>query len=280
MKNFLRSLFCGIIIAAVFVPLSLLAEIEGTYILEDSEEGRFQWTQPELTIEIDDDGEYSATLTKKSGEVLLDTKEVEIDAREFKATFTTSSGLGEFDITFAGRVKDSKLSGTISESLFGSEVKLVGKLKDEVELSFDKEGEIDREKSIAIDQVSTSSQPLQEEIEGTYLLTDYVAEGENERRYKWKNPELNIKADREGKYSATLTAGKVSKTADVEIDENEFTANFALSSSLGDFEITYAGRVEDGKLTGTISESLFDTESKLVGKLKNKYESDNEKTSD
>ena len=110
-------------------------------------------------------------------------------------------------------------------------------------------------------------------------MTDYVAEGETQRKFKWKNPELSINVDRDGRYSATLTAGKVSKTDDVEIDENEFEANFAMSSSFGDFEITYSGRVEDSILTGTISESLFGTESKLVGKLKHENEIDQEKTS-
>ena len=279
MKKLLHNLFCGASIVALFVPLSLHAEIEGTYVLEDTEESRYKWTQPELSIEVDDEGEYSATLTKKSGEVLLETENIEVDEKEFKATFTTSSGLGEFDITFAGRVKDSKLSGTISESIFGSEVKFIARFKDEGEISLDKEDEIDREERIGIDQAIASSQPIKAEIEGTYLLTDYVANGDTDRSFKWKNPELSINVDREGKYSATLTAGKVSNTDDVEIDENEFRANFAMSSNMGDFEIKYTRRVEDGKLTGTISESMFGTESKLVGKLKKEDFIDQEDTS-
>ena len=280
MKHLLRNLFCGASIVALVASLSLQAEIEGTYVLYDTEESGYKWSQPELRIEVDDEEEYSATLTKKSGEILLDTKDVEVDEKEFKATFTTSSGLGELDITFAGRVTDSKLSGTISESLFGSEVKLVGRLKDENEIRLAKERETDREERVDIDQVIASSQPIQAEIEGTYLLTDYVSEGDTEKSFKWKNPELRINVDREGKYSATLTAGKVSTTDDVDIDENEFEVNFAMSSSFGDFEITYTGQVEDGKLTGTISESMFGTESKLVGKFKNKDESDEKRTSD
>ena len=129
MKNFLRNLVYGGSIVVLFVPLGLHAKIEGTYALEDNEESRYKWTQMELTIEADDEGEYSATLTKKSGEVLLETKDVQVDEKKFEATFTSTSGLGEFDITYAGQIKDKKLSGTISESLFGSEVKLVGRLR-------------------------------------------------------------------------------------------------------------------------------------------------------
>ena len=88
-----------------------------------------------------------------------------------------------------------------------------------------------------------------------------------ERRCKWKEPET-INVDIEREYSATLTAGRVSETDEIEVDENEFKATFSIGNDMGDLEVTYAGRVEDGKLSGTISASMFGTESKLVGKLK------------
>ena len=44
-------------------------------------------------------------------------------------TFTISTNMGEMDLVYAGRVEQGKLSGTITESMFGSEVELVGKLK-------------------------------------------------------------------------------------------------------------------------------------------------------
>ena len=261
MKNSWRSLVCGITLVFIVTSLSLHAEVDGTYVLEGSEKSSFQWKQPELTIKADDDGKYSATLTKGTGEVLLTTQDIEIDDSEFTAVFTMSSDLGDLDITFTGIIVDGKITGTISESMFSSEVKLVANLKTEEAIPLRK-GVVREPEVPANASVSSASQTINPEIIGTYLLEV------KSNTWKKRQPELTIDRDGPGEYSATLKAPKVTETDDVTGEGNEFKATFTISTNMGDMNLTYAGRVEQGKLTGTITDSMFDTKVDLVGKLK------------
>ena len=259
MKELLHSLVCGISLLLIVASHALHAEIEGTYVLDDSDESRFKWKQPELTIKIDDEGEYSATLTKESGEVLLTAQDVEVEQSNFKALFSMSSDLGEIDITFAGKIDGGKITGTISESMFGSEVKLIANVKTENLTPSQELDESEHEDQSAMSD-SAASQAINPEIVGTYVL-----DSESNARRK---PELTIDRDNEGEFSATLIAGKVTETDDISGEANEFEATFTISTNMGDMDITYAGRVEQGKLSGTITESMFGTEVELVGALK------------
>lgn len=256
MKQIVRYLISGLSSFALIASLSVLAEIEGTYELEDTEESRFKWQRPTLTIKLSQEGEYSATLTKNSGEVLLNTDDVEVEKNEFKATFTTTTSLGDLDFTFAGQVNDGKLFGTISESMFSTEVKLAGKLLVEEVIHNPNDNEVEDEAQSTV-HGTMESQLINPEIVGTYVLDSN----------SWKKPELKIDLDHEGNYSATLIAGKVTETDDIEGKGNSFKATFTISTNMGEMEISYAGRVEHGKLSGTITESMFDTEVELVGKL-------------
>lgn len=258
MKQILRYLFSGLSCIAVIAALSVQADVEGTYILEDTDESRFKWQRPTLTIKLSQEGEYSATLTKNSGEILLDTHDVEVDKDEFKATFTTSTSLGDLEFTFAGRVNDGKLFGTISESMFSTQVKLAGKLLVEEVIHHANDIEFEDEAQSTV-HGTVESQLINPEIVGTYGLGNKS----NSRR----QPKLKIDLDHEGNYSATLIAGKVTETDDIEGNGNSFKATFTISTNIGEMEITYAGRVEHEKLSGTITESMFDTEVELVGKL-------------
>lgn len=259
MKQIVRYLISGISSFALIASLSVLAEIEGTYELEDTEESRFKWKRPTLTIKLSQEGEYSATLTKNSGEVLLDTHDVEVEKNEFKATFTTTTSLGNLDFTFAGRVNDGKLFGTISESMFSTEAKLAGKLLVEEVIHNPNDNEVEDEAQSTV-HGTMESQLINPEIVGTYILDSK----------SWNKPELKIDLDHEGNYSATLIAGKVTETDDIEGKGNSFKATFTISTNMGEMEVSYAGRVEHGKLSGTITESMFDTEVELVGKLTQK----------
>ncbi|MYF38648.1 MAG: hypothetical protein F4219_07790 [Gammaproteobacteria bacterium] len=263
MTKFLNQVLCGAGLLALTASVSVFAEIEGTYILEDSEESRFKWRQPELTIKADDEGQYSATLKKGSGEVLLETSDVEVDQREFKAVFTMSSTLGDLNVTFAGSVVDGKMTGTISESMFSSEVKLTGDLQAEAHIPHQEDTEIVQDGDAPVSD-SSASPAIDQEIVGTFVLDSKS----NSRR----KPELTIDRDSDGEYSATLSAGAVTETDDVEWDGDEFSATFTISTKLGDMAITYAGRVDQGNLSGTITEDMYGSEVKLVGKLKNDNE--------
>lgn len=264
MKNLRRSSVCGISLVLIVTALSLHAKIDGTYVLEGSEESRFQWKQPEFTIKTDDEGEYSATLTKGTGEVLLTTQDIEVEDSKFTAVFTMSSDLGDLDITFTGLVVEGEIIGTISESMFSSEVKLVANLKTEDAIPLQEDVVLEQEVRADV-SASSASHSINPEIVGTYLLEV------NSNAWKRRQPELIIDRDGAGEYSATLNALKVTETNDVTGEGNEFYATFTISTNMGDMDLTYAGRVEQGKLSGTITESMFDTEVELVGKLKKEH---------
>ncbi|MYD44914.1 MAG: hypothetical protein F4W92_00970 [Gammaproteobacteria bacterium] len=258
MTSSLCRFLCGVSLVVFVASVSIFAEVEGTFVLEDSEESRFTWKQPELTIRADDEGRISAVLTDSSGDILLESEEVEVDGQEFKAIFTLSSDLGEFTIKYAGQVENGNLTGAITESMFGSEVKLVGKLKsgdDSPSQEDSKNGHENESENLD----ASLSQSIDSDIVGTYIL-----DSESSTRRK---PELRIRLDRDGEYSATLIAHKVTETDDIEVENNEFSATFTISTNLGDMEITYAGQVENGTLSGTITESMFGAEGELAGRL-------------
>ncbi len=194
MEGSLHRFLSGVSFIVLIASVSIYAQVEGTYVLEDSEESRFKWKQPELTIKASDDGGYSAVLTESSGEVLLQSKEVEVDGQEFNAIFTLSSDLGDLEITYAGRVDSGTLSGTITESMFGTEVKLVGKLKTTDESPHPEEDQIGSDDESEV-SVSPESQSINPNIVGTYILDNNSTS---------RKPELTIKLDTDGKYSATL----------------------------------------------------------------------------
>ena len=265
MESTIRRFLSGVSFVVLTVSVSIFAGVEGTYVLEDSEESRFKWKQPELTIKADEDGNYSAVLTESSGEVLLDSEEIEVDGQEFKTIFTLASDLGDLIITYSGQVENGKLTGTITESMFGTKVELVGTLKsdDESPRQEESNNEFEHESEISDPSVSQSINP---DIVGTYIL-----DSGSSSRIK---PELKISLDGIGKYSATLIAGKVTKTDDIEGENNKFSATFSVSTNIGDMDITYAGRIESDRLIGTITESMFGAAVKLFGKLKKEGESD------
>ncbi|MXZ54596.1 MAG: hypothetical protein F4227_07850 [Gammaproteobacteria bacterium] len=273
MESTLSRFLCGVSFVVLTTSASTFAGVEGTYVLEDSEDSRFRWKQLELTIKADDDGGYSAVLTESSGEVLLDSDEIEVDGQEFKAIFTLSSDLGDLIFTYAGQVENGKLTGSITESMFGTEVELVGKLKSQDDLPPPLQEESNNEFEIESETNDTSvSQSINPDIVGTYIL-----DNESSSRIK---PELTLNLDGIGKYSATLIAGKVTKTDDVEGENNKFSATFKVSTNIGDMDITYAGRIESDRLIGTITESLFGAAVKLVGKLKNEEEPEQDNDSE
>ncbi|MXW08022.1 MAG: hypothetical protein F4Z87_07900 [Gammaproteobacteria bacterium] len=142
--------------------------------------------------------------------------------------------------------------------MFGTEVKLVGTLKTEDEPSRPKEDQVGSDSESEV-SVSSESQSINPKIVGTYIL---------DSKSFSRKPELTIELDTDGEYSATLVASKVTETDDVEGEDNEFSATFTISTNMGDMDITYAGRVEKDRLSGTITESMFGTEVELAGKLK------------
>lgn len=124
-KNSFQTIPLQIAIIAVFASLSIGAEIEGTYVLENKNKFKSK-NEATLTINVDDKGEYSATLDG-GFDTITDAEDIEVDGNEFEATFLVGRGDLEVELTYSGRVEDGNLTGTISTSN-GAEVELVGKI--------------------------------------------------------------------------------------------------------------------------------------------------------
>ena len=88
-------------------------------------------------------------------------------------------------------------------------------------------------------------------LEGTYVLETDVSSS------KVQDYTLEINADKDGRYSATLTSSLklVQYTEDIVVDENRFKASFFLSESNAEQQLTFQGRLENGELVGRVSTS-------------------------
>lgn len=130
--------------ATLIGSLTALAAIEGTYVLSDDQDDnrRFNKKETTLAINVDDEGQYLATLTSSFG-AITKTNDIEVTEDGFAATFVLSTSQDELEVTYEGEVKDGNLSGTITSRIGEEgdeiEVKLTGKLKEEKDPKSDKE---------------------------------------------------------------------------------------------------------------------------------------------
>lgn len=121
----------------VLASVSAFGGIEGTYVLETrrGDEDKPVWKPREttLTFSVGEDQEYSATL--KSPYSTMNTQDVELDDNEFRAKFFKESSPYDVEFTYAGTVKNGKISGTITASTgdFSADSELIGNLKKQAE---------------------------------------------------------------------------------------------------------------------------------------------------
>ncbi len=266
MRIFLNRIQCISLSCALFASVSIFGGIEGTYVLDThgGEEDRQVWKPREttLTISVDENEEYSATL--KSPNSILNTEDVALDDNEFQIKFLKEASPFDLELIYAGTVEDGKMSGTITASMdkFSADSELIGNLK--------KPGEDKPVRNQDKSENALAFVPILGGIEGTYVLDTYRS---NEERPVWKQREttLTISVGEDQEYSATLKSPySTMNTEDVELDANEFQIKFFERASPYDVEFTYAGTVEDGKMSGTISASTgdFSADSELIGNLK------------
>lgn len=88
-------------------------------------------------------------------------------------------------------------------------------------------------------------------LEGTYVLETDISSS------KGQDYTLEIRADKDGRYSATLTSSLkvVQYTEDIVVHENRFEASFFLSKSNAEQQLTFQGRLKNGELVGRVSTS-------------------------
>ena len=270
MRVLLNRLQCISLICVLFASVSILGGIEGTYVLDTrgGEEDRPDWkrTETTLTISVDEDEEYSATL--KSLNSVLNTKDVALDGNEFNVKFLIEASPTDLELTYVGTVEDGRMSGTITTSTenFNADSKLIGNLEKP-----DEEAPV--QNSVKSNDVLASMSAFGG-IEGTYVLETRRGD-EDKQVWKPRETTLTFSVGEDQEYSATLKSPySTMNTQDVELDDNEFRAKFFKESSPYDVEFTYAGTVKNGKISGTITASTgdFSADSELIGNLKKQAE--------
>lgn len=115
---------------ALFASAAVFAKISGTYVLEfegmggGGGQGGGEVT---LTLAVDDDGNYSATMASPMGE--MEGESVDVEGNEFSFTTSRSTPQGDFTMSYSGTVEDGDLSGTMTHDW--GETSFTGTLKEE-----------------------------------------------------------------------------------------------------------------------------------------------------
>lgn len=115
---------------ALFASATVFAKITGTYVLEFEGMGGGgggQGGEVTLTLAVDDEGKYSATMTSPMGD--LEGDSVEVDENEFSFTVTRETPQGDFSMSYSGTVEDGEITGTLTHDW--GEASFTGKLKEE-----------------------------------------------------------------------------------------------------------------------------------------------------
>lgn len=111
---------------AIFASATVFAKIAGTYVVE-FEGMPTRGGETTLTFAVDDEGNYSATLSSAMGDMEGDS--VEVDGNEFAFSVTREGPQGDFTMSYSGKVEDGEMSGTLTHNW--GEASFTGKLKEE-----------------------------------------------------------------------------------------------------------------------------------------------------
>ena len=141
MNRLMHKIRCAASCCALFVSLAILAGIEGSYVLE-TYKSKSQLRKPTLTISVNKEGEYSATLTSSSGAYSY-TDDVVVDKNKFESVFPYFDSRGEQEITYSGRLENGKLYGKVS-SMHGGMFEFQGILKEESDSSAYNQENVDK----------------------------------------------------------------------------------------------------------------------------------------
>ena len=109
---------------ALFVSTTVFGNIAGTYVLDQEENESKLGDRWSMTLSVDDEGNYSATVTTLKEE--LKATSVEVDGNEFSFSITREDANSDYQVMYSGSVKNGKMSGsfTIGEGKFFFSAKL------------------------------------------------------------------------------------------------------------------------------------------------------------
>lgn len=112
---------------ALFASPAIFGNIAGTYVLDQEENESNLDERWSMTLSVDDEGNYSATVTTLKEE--LKATSVEVDGYEFSFSITREDANSDYQVMYSGSVKNGKMSGsfTIGEG----EIFFSAKLKEE-----------------------------------------------------------------------------------------------------------------------------------------------------
>lgn len=84
----------------------------GTYVLDQDEDGSNEDARWSMTLAVDDDGNYSATVTTLKDE--LKAESVEVDGKEFSFSITREDANSDYKVLYSGTVENGKMSGSFT----------------------------------------------------------------------------------------------------------------------------------------------------------------------
>ena len=97
---------------ALFASTAIFGNIAGTYVLDQEENESNLDERWSMTLSVDDEGNYSATVTTLKEE--LKATSVEVDGNEFSFSITREDASSDYQVTYSGSVKNGKMSGSFT----------------------------------------------------------------------------------------------------------------------------------------------------------------------
>ena len=103
---------------SIVTSLALLAStavggnIAGTYVLDQEENESNLGERWSMTLSVDDEGNYSATVTTLKEE--LKATSVEVDGNDFSFSVSREDAKSDYQVMYSGSVKNGKMSGSFT----------------------------------------------------------------------------------------------------------------------------------------------------------------------
>ncbi len=97
---------------ALVTSTTVFGDIAGTYVLDQDEDGSNEDARWSMTLAVDDDGNYSATVTTLKDE--LKAESVEVDGKEFSFSITREDAKSDYKVLYSGTVENGKMSGSFA----------------------------------------------------------------------------------------------------------------------------------------------------------------------
>lgn len=97
---------------ALFASTTVFGDIAGTYVLDQDKNGSNEDSRWSLTLAVDDDGNYSATVTTLTEK--LKAKSVEVKGNEFSFSITREDASSEYKVLYSGTVENGEMSGSFT----------------------------------------------------------------------------------------------------------------------------------------------------------------------